>query len=80
MDFDWQIWITVGVVLAVLEIFTATFFILWFAVGAALIGGLALLVPGLSPATQMTAWVVLSLLMTLWRQFMRPRPAKVASR
>lgn len=74
MDFDWQIWIAVAVVLAVLEIFTATFFVLWFAVGAAVIGVLALVVPGLGPAAQIIGWVVLSSLIALvWLRFFRNR-------
>ena len=74
MDFDWQIWIALAVALAVLELFTATFFILWFAVGAAVIGVLALIAPGFALATQIVGWVVLSSLIAgVWLRFFRKR-------
>jgi membrane protein implicated in regulation of membrane protease activity len=74
MDFDWQIWITLAVALAVLEIFTATFFILWFAIGAAVIGVLALVAPGFTLATQVVGWVTVSSLIALvWMRFFRKR-------
>ncbi|WP_416424896.1 NfeD family protein [Pseudomonas sp. App30] len=74
MDFDWQIWIALGVALAVLELFTATFFILWFAVGAVLIGVVALVVPAVALGTQIVSWVLLSSLIALvWLKFFRKR-------
>jgi len=74
MDFDWQIWIALGVALAVLELFTATFFILWFAVGAVLIGVVALVVPAVTLGTQIVSWVLLSSLIALvWLKFFRKR-------
>lgn len=74
MDFDWQIWIALGVALAVLEIFTATFFILWFAVGAVLIGVVALAVPGFTLGTQIVSWVLLSSLIAMvWLKCFRKR-------
>ncbi|CAI8760272.1 NfeD family protein [Pseudomonas zeae] len=61
------IWIVVALVLAVVEIATLGFFILWFALGAL---GVALLVwawPDLPLASQMLGWAAMSCLMAfIW--------------
>ncbi len=54
----WWIWFALGAVFIIIEIFTAGFFILWFGVGAAVAGVLALL--GLGPAWQWGAFVAVS--------------------
>ncbi len=54
----WWIWIILAAVFVVGEIFTAAFFLLWFGVGAAVAGVLALL--GASMASQLGAFIVVS--------------------
>ena len=54
----WWLWIGLAAVFAVAEIFTAGFFLLWFAVGAAVAGVLAML--GVGGAWQWAAFVVIS--------------------
>ena len=54
----WWIWIILAAVFVVGEIFTAAFFLLWFGVGAAVAGVLALL--GASMAWQLGVFIVVS--------------------
>ena len=54
----WWIWMIIAAVFVVAEILTAGFFLLWFGVGAAVAGLLALL--GLGPAWQLTIFVIVS--------------------
>ena len=56
-NYGW-IWFALAAIFIIIEIFTAGFFILWFGVGAAVAGVLALL--GLGPAWQWGAFVVVS--------------------
>jgi membrane protein implicated in regulation of membrane protease activity len=57
----WWIWMIVAAVFVIGEIFTAGFFLLWFAVGSAVAGLLAYL--GIGMAGQLAAFVVLSLIL-----------------
>jgi len=54
----WWIWMALAAIFVVGEIFTAGFFLLWFGIGAASAGILALI--GLGPAWQLGAFVVVS--------------------
>ena len=64
----WWIWMVLAALFVVGEIFTAGFFILWFGIGAAVAGVLALC--GLGPAWQWGAFVVVSgALLPLSRRF-----------
>ena len=57
----WWIWMIIAAIFVVGEIFTAGFFLLWFGVGAAVAGILAIL--GLSFGWQLAAFVVVSLVL-----------------
>jgi len=64
----WWIWIALAALFVVGEMFTAGFFLLWFGVGAAVAGLLAIL--GLSFPWQLAAFVVVSgLLLGVSRRF-----------
>lgn len=54
----WWLWMALAAIFVVGEIFTAGFFLLWFGIGAAAAGILALV--GLGPAWQLGAFVVVS--------------------
>jgi membrane protein implicated in regulation of membrane protease activity len=54
----WWIWMIIAAIFVIGEIFTAGFFILWFGIGAAVAGMLALL--GLGAGWQWAAFVVVS--------------------
>lgn len=57
----WWIWMIIAALFVVGEIFTAGFFLLWFGIGAAVAGVLALL--GLSFGWQLAAFAVVSLVL-----------------
>ncbi|KPJ59190.1 MAG: hypothetical protein AMJ46_12210 [Latescibacteria bacterium DG_63] len=64
----WWIWMALAAVFIVGEIFTAGFFLLWFGVGAAVAGVLAIV--GFSPGWQWASFVVVSgLLFLVSRRF-----------
>jgi membrane protein implicated in regulation of membrane protease activity len=54
----WWLWMALAAIFVVGEIFTAGFFLLWFGIGAAAAGILALV--GLGPAWQLGAFVIVS--------------------
>ena len=58
MEKIWLIWFAVAILFVIGEIFTTGFFLLWFGVGAAVSGVLALL--GVGPIVQLAVFVVLS--------------------
>ena len=66
MTLEWWMWIVGGVVLIVAELAVPAFFIIWFGLGAVLVGLLSLLAD-FSPTTQVAWWIVTSLAMVaLW--------------
>ncbi len=54
----WWIWMVIAAIFVISEIFTAGFFILWFGIGAAIAGILALL--GVGSVWQWVAFVIIS--------------------
>ncbi len=64
-----------GLLLIALEILTGTFIIIWFGIGAIVVGGLIYLYP-LSFAWQLFIWAILSLILTFiyWRWFHTHEP------
>ncbi|MEM7469539.1 MAG: NfeD family protein [Pseudomonadota bacterium] len=74
MDFEflpWH-WIVLGFILAIIEIFLASFFILWFGVAAIIVGTVLWLIP-ISVPTQIVSWAVLSgLLAVAWFRYFKP--------
>lgn len=67
-------WMLLGIALAMAEIFLASFTVLWFGIGALLIGALLLLFPAISMEIQLLAWIVLSGgLAIFWFRYFRPR-------
>ncbi len=75
MQPEWWHWIVGGIVLTLAELAIPAFFVIWFGLGALLVGLALLLAPGLSPTTQLALWTVASLAMVaLWfRVFRRSR-------
>lgn len=67
MLMEWWVWIVLGFALIVLEMFTATFFVLWFGMAAVLVGLLIWYEPALLIQSQLLVWAALSsLLAVLW--------------
>ena len=65
MHFEWWYWIVGGFVLILAELAIPSFFLIWFGLGALLIGLLMLALPDISLTTQLALWTVASLAMVL---------------
>lgn len=71
---EWWHWVALGFVLVVAELAVVSFFIVWFGLGAIVVGLLVLAAPGLALATQLLLWATFSALLTaLWFKFLKPR-------
>ncbi|MBJ9974744.1 NfeD family protein [Pseudomonas sp. S75] len=78
MEMQWWIWLVFGIALILLELVLPTFFILWFGIGAVLVGLIALAAPTLQLDLQVLLWVILSSLTTLvWFKLFRNRKPDV---
>ena len=75
MDFvlmDWH-WVVLGIVLALSEMFIASFFILWFGIAAILVGFLLFLFPDFPVAGQIFLWSFTSVgLAFFWFKYLKP--------
>lgn len=80
MDIAWWHWIVLGIGLGLVELAVASFFVIWFGLGAVLVGLAMLLVPGLSFGIQILLWTVASVAMTvLWFRVFRGDDGKTRS-
>jgi len=77
MEIAWWHWIAGGLLLALLELAVPAFFLIWFGLGALLVGVIMLAVP-ISLAAQLTLWALSSCAMVfLWfRYFKNPDRTK----
>ena len=79
MNPEWWTWVVGGIALILAELAIPSFFIVWFGLGAILVGLLMLALPSLSLTAQLAVWTVASLAMVvLWfrvfkRSFYRTR-------
>lgn len=72
MTIEWWYWVVGGVLLILLELAIPAFFVLWFGLGALLVGLLMLLAGALALTTQLLVWGLASLaMMALWFQVFR---------
>lgn len=66
-------WIVLGLILAGMEIFLPSFFVLWFGAAAICVGLVIALVP-IGLTAQLLLWIVLSVVfVVLWHKFVSPR-------
>lgn len=73
MQLEWWTWIVGGIALILAELAIPSFFVIWFGLGALLVGLLALLLPGLSMTAQLAIWTFTSLAMVvLWFRVFKP--------
>ena len=71
MELLWWHWLVLGMVLIGIEMLTPTFFLIWFGLGALLVGAVVAMAR-LSFAVQVLGWAVASLLMTwVWMRYFR---------
>ncbi len=79
MNPEWWTWVVGGIALILAELAIPSFFIVWFGLGAILVGLLMLALPDLSLTAQLAVWTAASLAMVvLWfrvfkRSFYRTR-------
>jgi hypothetical protein len=67
-------WLALGMVLIGMEIFVPSFTVLWFGVGALIVGTTLLIVPGMGSVWQFLLWSVASAVFTFaWFRFFRTR-------
>ncbi|MFK7864192.1 MAG: NfeD family protein [Pseudohongiellaceae bacterium] len=75
MDFAfvYWLWIVIGIVLMLAEIFIGSFFIFWFGAAAVLTGLIVALIPALDSVLQLIIWGVLSTTMAVaWFKLLKP--------
>ncbi|OGA40814.1 MAG: hypothetical protein A3G24_28445 [Betaproteobacteria bacterium RIFCSPLOWO2_12_FULL_62_13] len=73
MQFVWWHWIVLGIALMLLELAVPAFFLVWFGLGAVLVGLLLLAFPAISLAYQIIAWTLCSVLFIwLWFKVFKP--------
>ena len=73
MDYLWWHWVVLGIVLMLLELAVPAFFLMWFGLGAVVVGILLLVFPGITLPFQVIAWTLSSLLFIwLWFKVFKP--------
>jgi len=75
MEFEllyWH-WIVFGITLMLIEMFLASFFVLWFGAAAVVIGGLVFVFPTMLTTWQIFLWTILSSALALaWFKYLKP--------
>jgi membrane protein implicated in regulation of membrane protease activity len=72
MDLLWWHWMVLGLLLGLAELAVPSFFIIWFGLGALLVGVILLLVPALGFIMQVLLWTLASVsMMVLWFKVFR---------
>lgn len=72
MNLEWWHWIVLGVALVVAELAVPAFFIIWFGLGALLVGLALLVLPALGATGQVLLWILASVAMVvLWFRVFR---------
>lgn len=73
MEFVWWHWIVIGFVLVGAELLLPAFYLIWFGLGALLLGLLMTVVP-LSMTAQLFTWTLASGgMVALWFRYLKPR-------
>lgn len=65
MQIEWWYWIVGGLALVLAELTMGTFYIIWFGLGAILVGLVVWAVPGLSATGQVALWILASVAMAV---------------
>jgi len=73
MNMEWWHWVVGGMALLLVELLLPAFFVIWFGLGALLVGVLTLIIPGLPLTAQLSLWSVASIAMViLWFRLFKP--------
>ncbi|MDU0460154.1 MAG: NfeD family protein [Geobacteraceae bacterium] len=74
MNILWWHWVVMGLILIGLELVIPSFTIVWFGLGAVLVGIIVGVVPGLPVSAQIFSWTIFSAGLTFaWFRFFKPR-------
>lgn len=74
MLIEWWYWIIAGFALIALELIIPSFTIIWFGLGALVVGALCGLWPGFPVAGQIALWSVASICFTvMWFRYLKPK-------
>ena len=74
MQIEWWYWIVAGFCLIGLELIIPSFTIIWFGMGALVVGALSVLVPGFPVSGQVALWSIASVSFTLlWFKYLKPK-------
>lgn len=77
--FEWWHWIVLGLCLVMSELVVPAFFVIWFGIGALLVGVSLLAMPTLGMAVQLMLWAGLStLLVIFWFRYLKPKTVSLA--
>jgi len=80
MNILWWHWLVVGLLLIGLELVVPSFTIVWFGLGAVLVGIVLAFAPGFPLPAQILTWTVVSAVLTFgWFRFFNPRSNKTYS-
>ena len=80
MELAWWHWMVLGLGLGLVELAVASFFIIWFGLGALLVGDAMLVAPNMAFSTQILLWTAASVAMTaLWFRVLRKDAGKTRS-
>ena len=78
MDLTWWHWVVLGLVLLGAELLVPAFYLIWFGLGALIVGGLLALIP-MSSTVQLLGWTLASLGMVLmWFRYFKPKTKTLA--
>jgi membrane protein implicated in regulation of membrane protease activity len=73
MQILWWHWVVLGIVLMLLELAVPSFFLVWFGLGALIVGVLTVFSPSAPLAFQILAWTACSLVfLALWFRVFKP--------
>ncbi|OGA05931.1 MAG: hypothetical protein A2W68_07320 [Betaproteobacteria bacterium RIFCSPLOWO2_02_64_14] len=73
MEYLWWHWVVLGIALMLLELAVPAFFLLWFGLGAVIVGVLLAAFPEMSLAFQFATWTLSSLFFIwLWFKLFKP--------
>ncbi|HJQ61866.1 MAG TPA: NfeD family protein [Burkholderiales bacterium] len=73
MQILWWHWVVLGIVLVLLELAVPSFFLVWFGLGALIVGVLTVFSPSAPFAFQILAWTACSLVfLALWFRVFKP--------
>lgn len=80
MEISWWHWIVLGIVLVLTELAVPAFVLIWFGLGAVIVGLLMLVLPSIGITAQVFLWTVASIAMTLlWFKVFRMRGFRTRS-